>query len=318
MMKISKLLCKSFALLSLLLIACSNTDDIQQKVKEIDASQLKVRDPFIFYDADTVYYYLHVNGTLKVKSYKSKDLLTWQENGYSFLPSAGFWGKEDFWAPDFYKYEDKYYLFITLSAPGVKRGTSVLVSDRVTGTFQPLVNNAVTPQEWTCLDGSLYVDSEGTPWIFYCREWVEVGDGEIYVQQLKDDLTMTEGEPHLLFKASEAPWVGPVTLGENTGNVTDAPTVYRLESGALLMLWSSFTKDGKYCIGQALSELGNVQGPWVQMPEPLNNDDGGHAMLFKDKNGNLKISYHSPNTTGLERLTIKDVVIENNKVRIIE
>ena len=95
MMRISKLLCKSFALLSLLFIACSNTDDIQQKVTEIDASQLKVRDPFIFYDADTDYYYLHVNGTLKVKSYKSKDLLTWQENGYSFLPSAGFWGKED-------------------------------------------------------------------------------------------------------------------------------------------------------------------------------------------------------------------------------
>ena len=90
MMRISKLLCKSFALLSLLFIACSNTDDIQQKVTEIDASQLKVRDPFIFYDADTDYYYLHVNGTLKVKSYKSKDLLTWQENGYSFLPSAGF------------------------------------------------------------------------------------------------------------------------------------------------------------------------------------------------------------------------------------
>ena len=56
MMRISKLLCKSFALLSLLFIACSNTDDIQQKVTEIDASQLKVRDPFIFYDADTDYY----------------------------------------------------------------------------------------------------------------------------------------------------------------------------------------------------------------------------------------------------------------------
>lgn len=44
----------------------------------------------------------------------------------------------------------------------------------------------------------------------------------------------------------------------------------------------------------------------------------GTAMLFRDKNGILKISYHSPNTTGLERLTIKDVAIENNKVRIIE
>ncbi|WP_369805665.1 family 43 glycosylhydrolase [Bacteroides faecium] len=104
------------------------------------------------------------------------------KNGYSFLPSAGFWGKEDFWAPDFYKYKDKYYLFITLSAPGVKRGTSILVSDRVTGTLQPLVNRAVTSQDWTCLDGSLYIDSEGASWIFYCREWVERRDSPEYVR----------------------------------------------------------------------------------------------------------------------------------------
>ena len=69
MMRISKLLCKSFALLSLLFIACSNTDDIQQKVTEIDASQLKVRDPFIFYDADTDYYYLAYARTEKGISY---------------------------------------------------------------------------------------------------------------------------------------------------------------------------------------------------------------------------------------------------------
>lgn len=317
-MRISKLLCRSFVLLGLLFIACSNTDDVQQKVSEIDANRLKIRDPFIFYDAETDYYYLHANGTQKVKRYKSKDLLKWQENGYSFLPSAGFWGKEDFWAPDLYKYKDKCYMFLTLSAPGVKRGTSILVSDRATGTFQPLVNRAVTPQEWTCLDGSLYIDQEGKLWLFYCREWVEVGDGEIYVQRLTNDLTATDDEPCLLFKASEAPWVGPVTLGTSTGNVTDAPTVYRLENGALLMLWSSFTKDGKYCIGQAVSESGDVRGPWVQTPEPLNNDDGGHAMLFIDKEGNRKISYHSPNTTGLETLTIRNVVIENNRVRIIE
>ena len=89
MMRISKLLCKSFALLSLLFIACSNTDDIQQKVTEIDASQLKVRDPFIFYDADTDYYYLHVNGTLKVKSYKICLLGRRMDIHFSLLPDFG-------------------------------------------------------------------------------------------------------------------------------------------------------------------------------------------------------------------------------------
>ena len=83
---------------------------------------------------------------------------------FFLLPDFG--GKKICWAPDLYKYKDKFYLFITLSAPNIKRGTSVLASDRVMGTFQPLVNKAVTPQEWTCLDGSLYVDQEGTPWLF--------------------------------------------------------------------------------------------------------------------------------------------------------
>ena len=133
---------------------------------------------------------------------------------------------------------------------------------------------------------------------FYCREWVEVGDGEIYVQQLKDDLTVTDSEPYLLFKASEAPWVGPVTLGENTGNVTDAPTVYRLENGALLMLWSSFTKDGKYCIGQALSESGNVRGPWVQIPEPLNDE--------------LSPIYEQPVADGIYNMSA-DLTLKNSK-----
>ena len=212
-----------------------------------------------------------------------------------------------------YEYEGRYYLFATFSNAGVKRGTSILVYDSPKGPFTPLVNKAITPSGWMCLDGSLYIDKEGNPWLLFCREWLEAIDGEIYAQRLAKDLKTTEGDPYLLFKASEAPWVGSITSSGVTGNVTDAPFIYRLDDGKLIMLWSSFRKtDGKYAIGQAVSASGNVLGPWVQEPETLNSDDGGHAMVFKDLKGRLMISYHAPNSQ-TEHPVITPIYIKDGK-----
>ena len=231
--------------------------------------------------------------------------------GIAFDPGSDFWGKTDFWAPDVYYYKNKYYLFITLSAPNIKRGTSILVADKPEGPFVPLVNRAVTPPEWMCLDGALYVDKDKIPWIIYCHEWLEAIDGEVVAQQLREDLTETIGEPKILFRASEASWVGNISSGNTTGKVTDAPFIHTLDNGQLIMLWSSFRKDGKYAIGQATSKSGNLLGPWRQQAEPLNNDDGGHAMLFNDIEGRLMISYHAPNSN-TERPIIKHAYINNN------
>ncbi|RNC66720.1 glycoside hydrolase family 43 protein [Proteiniphilum sp. X52] len=286
-----------------------------EEIYDLRVNEMHVRDPFILVDRENQVYYMHVNGNKKVRVYKSKDLTMWKDMGIAFNPSSDFWGKSDFWAPDVYHYQHKYYMFITLSAPNIKRGTSVLVADKPEGPFTPVVNRAVTPSEWMSLDGALYVDKDKTPWIIYCHEWLEAGDGEVVAQQLKEDLTETVGEPKVLFKASEAPWVGDISSGNTTGKVTDAPFIHTLDNGLLIMLWSSFRKDGKYAIGQATSQSGDLLGPWTQEAEPLNDDDGGHAMLFNDVKGRLMISYHAPNSN-TERPLIKQVYINNGKVMI--
>lgn len=314
-----------FSLLLLIgacIVSCSNDDgqvsttepdEVEGESFTIPVSSLRLRDPFILVDKKTSMYYLHFNNNLKIRVYKSKDLSTWRDEGYSFIAKSDFWGQQDFWAPDVYEYDGRYYLFTTFSNIGVKRGTSILVSDSPNGPFTPLVNKAVTPSNWMCLDGSLYIDKEGNPWLLFCREWLEVIDGEIYAQRLSKDLKTAEGDPHLLFKASEAPWVGSITSAGVTGSVTDAPFIYRLDDGKLIMLWSSFRKkDGKYAIGQAISESGNVLGPWVQEAETLNNDDGGHAMVFKDFKGRLMISYHAPNSQ-TEHPMIVPIYVKNGK-----
>lgn len=55
----------------------------------------------------------------------------------------------------------------------------MLVSDRPDGGFRPLVNKAVAPEGWMCLDGTLYIDKDGHLWLIYARKWIEVMVGEV-------------------------------------------------------------------------------------------------------------------------------------------
>ena len=252
----------------------------------LHADDFFVRDPFIYADPNTQLYYLHVNERPAIGVYESPNLVNWKYVGQSFIrdSNSDFWGVEDFWAPDVYYYDGKYYLFVTFNNPSTKRGTSILVSDAITGPFEPLVNQSVTPAEWQSLDGSLYIDNQDQPWLLFAKEWLEAIDGEIYAQKLLPDLTATEGDPVLLFSASEAPWTGTISYGGVTGYVTDAPFIYEASNGKLMLLWSSFTKNARYAIGTAISDNGEITGNWIQSPYPINTDNGGHAMVFTDFN----------------------------------
>lgn len=280
-------------------------------------SAMRLRDPFILYDRHSGMYYTYVNNRPSIKAYRSRDLEHWEHLGNVFTADTGFWGKQDFWAPDCYYYKGKYYLFVTFSGSDRMRGTSILVADAPDRQFRPLINAPVTPAHWMCLDASLYVDKDGTPWVLFSREWLEVTDGEIYAQRMSRNLKSTVGAPVLLFKASAAPWVKEIYSRElnKKGIVTDAPFIHRMNNGRLVMLWSSFDKNGKYAMGAAYAPSGKVTGPWVQSATTLNNDDGGHGMLFYDRSGQLKISYHAPNA-GLGHLIIRNAVFEKERLAL--
>lgn len=273
-------------------------------------TEIKSRDPFILADEKNKTYYMYCNGnkmhpedTLKhIRLYTSKNLVHWKDNGPCFVASDSFWGKNDYWAPDVYKYKGKYYMFVTFSdKPKIRRGTSVLVSKTPEGPFVPLVNAPITPTDMEALDGSLYVDDDKQPWMLFCQEWTQIKDGLILAQKLSKDLKTTIGKPVALFHGSEA-----MGLKKKGGNhITDAPFIHLAENGDMLMTWSTFGKSG-YMICVAKSESGDILGPWKQIIGPLYKDNGGHAMLFKDFDGNLRISYHSPNSK-TEKMIIKIV-----------
>lgn len=276
-------------------IGCTNHTTTSDALSDytLNVNDMRVRDPFILANTADSTYYLHANsGKGSFICYASKDLRQWRLCGESFIPESDFWGKRDFWAPKTYYYKGRFYLIASFYAPEQKRAISILVSDYPDHGFQPLVNAPITPKGWLCLDGTLYIDKDSAPWLIYAREWIEVENGEIYAQRLSEDLTQTAGAPILLCRGSDSDWAGLITTGAKTGIVTNAPFIYTTENGKLLLLWSSFRANGEYAIGRAISHSGNLCGPWHQQSNSL-NDDGGHAMLFRDFQGSLLLSYHT-------------------------
>lgn len=279
----------------------------------IKRTDIQIRDPYILKVEKEGKYYLY--GTTDkdcwhgeatgFDAYSSIDLENFEGPFKVFRPSKNFWADENFWAPEVYYYNNKFYMLASFKADGKCRGTQILVSDSAKGPFMEHSNGPITPSNWECLDGTLYIDEDNNPWMVFCHEWLQVVDGEIWAVQLTNDLTKTKGEPKMLFKASDAAWTKGNYI-ENMGvtietYVTDGPFLYKTQEGKLIMLWSSYGEEG-YAIGIARSETGNVLGPWHHDKEPLFKKDGGHGMLFKTFENKLMLTIHVPNITPNERV----------------
>lgn len=267
----------------------------------LTTDQIHIRDPYVALLDGTYYLYGTGGGTCwdgyehSFYAYKSDDLAHWEGPFEVFRAPEGFWATENFWAPEMHPYKGAYYLFASFHAPGKRRGTQILRAESPLGPFVVWSEAPVTPPDWESLDGTLYVDGEGKPWMVFCHEWLQVQDGTMAIVPLTEDLRAPAGEAVVLFAASEAPWRHP----DNPNHVTDGPFLYTTQTGKLLMLWSTNGPTG-YTIGFAQSDNG-ILGPWKQAEKPLFDKDGGHGMLFRDKTGRLLLTIHAPNQSPLER-----------------
>lgn len=277
---------------------------------------MPLHDPFILAHAETRTYYLYtsnlslMSGTAGVGTmvYKSKDLLNWERPESVFtVPEASF-ARQGGWAPEVHAYKGRYYLFTTLhndartiaAPPEViqrtyVRGTILAGADSPDGPFKMMNENApVAPAYFMTLDGTLYQDRAGKPWMVYAHEWLQKLDGTMEALPLKEDLSGSAGDPIHLFKASDAPWLNASFKPDAKAltYVTDGPQLFRTKEDRLLMLWSSY-ESGSYVQTVARSKSGELAGPWEQL-EPLVKGDSGHGMLFTSFEGRLMMVLHRP------------------------
>lgn len=262
---------------------------------------LHTRDPYIVVDREegkyllfTTYYvepgtggdYFGMTGR-GVQLYESPDLEHWSEPK-PVLEIPGDVDSTAIWAPEVHEYGGKWYVFATVNYSDGKRGTWTFVSDDVRGPYRVMKRKSITPEGWRSLDGTLWVE-DGRPYMVFCHEWVDVGDGEVCAVPLSGDLSEAAGEVTTLFRQSDAP------DGLDKVRITDGPFLRRKKNGELWMIWSTVLKDGNYSVYKVKSESGTLAGPWKNH-ELLFGENGGHAMIFEDLEGRLRITLHTLDT----------------------
>lgn len=292
------------ALSAILSLAGCHSSSSAESQYTIPTDSILLSDPAVLADsASGLYYMTGTRGQLWV----SPDLKMWSKPQSVANTASITWAgnRPDIWAAELHQLDGKYYYFATFTNNDTivanvdgrdlpRRSCYVLRADNPAGPYSAFGDEAYLPDSTLTLDGTLWVEPDGTPYMVYCGEWLSNGYGTMECIRLKRDLSGADGEPTVLFRASDSPWSREeLTPGTVTPNrVTDGPYLFRTDTGRLGMLWTSWVFNS-YTQGVAYSQSGTIQGPWEQQSEPITPPNYGHGMLFKTFDGDWLLSCHS-------------------------
>ena len=272
-------------------------------------NEINIRDPFVLLHEGKYYLYGTRSETCwgaadGFDCYVSDDRENWEGPIEIFHRPAGFWADRAYWAPECVERDGVFYLITTLGSADRKKGIYVLRAASPMGPFVPY-GGCLTPADWSCIDGTVYFE-EGNPYLIFSHSFEDSPTGDMCMVPLAQDLSEAAGAVTTLFSAAAAPWARPVPFAKAEfgmdGDVyfTDGPCVMKLPDRKLVMTWSSWSE--RACaVGIAESCGGRVRGPGRQLERPLYPENGGHGMLFEEKDGSLWFTLHTPNDKYLER-----------------
>jgi beta-xylosidase len=167
---------------------------------------------------------------------------------------------------------------------------AIACADHPLGPFKQ--ENKHWLREGMSIDGSFFVDDDGTVYLYYVRL---DGRNRIFVAKMKDDLSGIDEEyPECLIEAT-SPW--------ETLDCSIAEGPFTLKHKGLYYL--TYSANGytsqDYAVGYATAT--SIDGEWTKYegnPILRRYKDlvgTGHHTLFKDKRGRLRIAFHAHQST---------------------
>lgn len=240
-------------------------------------------DPFIMLH-DGTYYAYGTEAADGIAVYVSDDLLTWQAapDNRLALHKNDSWGDRWFWAPEVYAIDGKFYMYYSAD-----EHICVATSDSPLGPFKQEVKKPMLEGE-KCIDNSLFIDDDGKPYLYFDR----FNDGlNIWVAELEDDLMTirTETMEKCINVSQEWEEVWP--------RVNEGPFVLKHGETYYMTYSANSYESPFYGIGFATAP--RPTGPWTKYAgNPIFQKPGdlvgvGHSAMFTDKDGNLRITFHS-------------------------
>jgi beta-xylosidase len=256
----------------------------------------QLRDPFVLVEDDA--YYMYGSKWLLYKNVSGRLDGEWVKVEKEIVVKPSDFVGDVMWAPEVHKVNGYYYMFTTYTSKTTGcRGCATFKADNPEGPFVEVSNGHFTPKNKNSIDATLYFDKEGQPWCVFVDEHVTAPDkmGRMDIAKFSSDLTRFVSEPIEIFRADDPVWTNE--------NVTDGCFLYNLSDGGLLMIWSNYQSLYEYALGVVKSDNGKIDGKWIHQDTPLYSKavqgkgvfDGGHGMIFTDRDGQEYICFHSPN-----------------------
>ena len=321
-----------FAIAGFLLVACQEKKAEQLQVQ--NPLPVEFGDPYILKASDGLYYMIGTGGVNDgFKMYSSTDLKDWKDEGRIYQGNTDeSWGIANFWAPELYELDGKFYLLFsadwrvnpTNELENFRIG--VAVSDTPTGPYTDLYDRPIFDPGYPVIDGNLWLE-DGKVYLYYSRccyknpvesevaDWAreqgmfdEIEESWVYGVEMKPDFSGIVGEPELLLRPplsmddKQAEWESrSVTSGEVNRRWTEGSYIFKEKDTYYMMYSANFFGGKNYAVGYATSN--SPMGPFQKADNnPVlekNVEQGGivtgtgHNMITLAPDGKTKLCvYH--------------------------
>lgn len=270
-------------LLTFFLLSCK-TPDTQFKAE--NPIPVEFGDPYILKASDNKYYMVGTGGVENgFIMYSSSDLKNWKNEGAIYKGNHDqTWGVANYWAPELYEYQGKYYLLF--SADWRENPTNelenfrigVAISDKPTGPFTDLYNRPIFDPGYPVIDGNLLFEG-GKIYLYYSRccyknpvesevaDWArkqgmfkEIEESWVYGVEMKPDFSGIIGEPQLLLRPPvtmndpQTEWESrSVTSGEVNRRWTEGSYIFKKNNLYYIMYSANYFGGKNYAVGYATS-----------------------------------------------------------------
>jgi beta-xylosidase len=265
------------------------------KEKEVKRNNPVLRglyaDPDIAQFEDSYYIYPTTDGYsgwsgTQFKVFSSKDLVQWKEEGIILDVATGdvTWAVGSAWAPAIAVKNNNYYFYFCAKREDGASCIGVASSKSPVGPFVATSEPILTPEiinqynisMWQTIDPSVFIDNDGTPYLFF-------GNGAPAVVQLNEDMIS----------------IKPETMKQLSGahDFREAITVTK-RSGRYHFTWScDDTGNENYHVNYGISD--NIYGPieykYTILEKDVEQDilgTGHHCVLKITEKDEYYIAYH--------------------------
>ena len=293
-----------------------NNDKVKKDSLQTYNNPLDVNfgDPYILDNEDGTYYLYGTGGGAVdgFSAYSSKNLIDWKyEKQIYYGNKENTWAVSAFWAPECYKFDNKYYLFYSANwrhNPNNELENfhiGVAVSDSPTGPFKDIKNEPLFQPGYPVIDANVFRDDDGKFYLYYSRvcykhpvkseladEYIkkgvfkEVEESWVYGVELAPDFKSTIGEPVLLLQPPKkinnknSEWESrSLTLEGINRRWTEGSYLFKKDDIYYIMYSANHYAGENYAVGYATSK--SPLGPFVKSDNnPIlekNIDKGGQV-----------------------------------------